>query len=223
MIYKPLSSAWAYGDKIPTLDAVAAQRETSVNIENSKVKAYLDNTIYDGSDYSYTNVLDYAANDYDYPNGETVEWEYSGTCDSFNVKVALDGDFSRSYTYSVANNVRSFELKNLNPTKAAGVKVSAVSGTTETVILSQAIHATGQERMIKVDGIRNVRDIGGWDCEGGKIKYGKIFRGSAIDESGSTITANGKIVLYNLLGVRSEIDLRSTASPSTSDLGPDAT
>lgn len=191
-------------------------------IENDKVKAFLDNTIYDNSDYSYNRVLAYAENNYDVPRSMTVEWEYTGTCDSFNVKITLNGDFTHSYTYNVPNSTRSFVAINMRPDKVTGIKVSAVSGATETVILSKAIRVTGSIRMISVGGIHNVRDIGGWDCENGKVAYGKIIRGSAIDETGSTITSAGKIVLYDLMNVRSEIDLRSTASPSQSALGQDA-
>lgn len=218
-VYDAATSSWTYGGSIS--DFIHKGNE-SFNIENEKVRTYLDNTAYDNTDYTYTEVLKYAADNYDKPNGFSVTWEFAGTCDTFNVKVSLTGDFAdgKTYTYSVANTARSFVVKNLDPSKVAGVKVSSVTGGVESVVISRAIHCEGRVRMLDVDGIRNVRDIGGWDCGGGKrIKYGKLFRGSAIDETGSTITSAGKVVLYNLNGVRAEIDLRSTASPTTSDIG----
>jgi len=218
-VYDAATSSWTYGGSISDF---INKSDESFNIENEKVRAYLDNTAYDNTDYTYTEVLKYAANNYDKPNGFSVNWEFAGTCDSFNVKVSLTGDFAdgKTYTYNVVNTARSFVVKNLDPSKVAGVKVSSVTGGVESVVTSKAIPCEGRVRMLDVDGIRNVRDIGGWDCGNGKrIKYGKFFRGSAIDESGSTITSAGKAVLYNLNGVRAEIDLRSTASPTTSDIG----
>lgn len=219
--YNTSLGAWEYGDKIINLINLYETKEEAVNIENAKVSAYMNETIYDNSDYSYNNVLNYAENDFDYPIGITINWTKT-PCDSYNLKIALNGDLASGYTISIPSSTSTYLIRNLDPTKIAGVKVSAVNGNEETVILSKAIKSTGQVRMLHVGGIHNVRDIGGWKCNNGIIKYGKIFRGSAIDEGGSTITANGKLVLYNLLGVRSEIDLRSNGTPTQSDIGADA-
>ena len=221
LIYNSSLTAWEYSDKIISLIDLYESKGKEVNIENAKVSAYMNNTIYDNSDYSYNNILNYAENDLDNPVGITINWTPT-ICDSYNLKIALNGDLANGYTISIPNSTTSYLIRNLDPTKIAGVKVSAVNGDTETVILSQAIKATGQVRMIHVAGVHNVRDIGGWKCNNGIIKYGKIYRGSAIDEGGSTITPNGKLVLYNLLGVRTEIDLRSDGAPTSSDIGADA-
>lgn len=57
----------------------------------------------------------------------------------------------------------------------------------------------------------NMRDIGGWDCDGGKIKYGKLYRSGAIDGA-------DKNLLVNTLGIQAEIDLRDT-EPHAAVLG----
>ena len=188
-------------------------------VENNPVRAYLSETAYDDDDYSYTRVLDYAADDYDHPAGELVEWEYDGTCSAFKVRVTLDGDDARAHTYSLPNTARSFEAVNLIPGEVAEVKVSAVSGSAETVILSRSIRASGTVRMIAAEGVHNVRDIGGWKCAGGRIKYGKIYRGGILDG----LTNDGKSVLHDLLGIRAEIDLRSAGSSDTSVIGAGCT
>ena len=64
-------------------------------------------------------------------------------------------------------------------------------------------------RIIYVDGITNVRDIGGIKstlAEGAVIRQGLYYRGAAINN----ITAKGKKELYEHLGVRAEIDLRDS-------------
>lgn len=63
----------------------------------------------------------------------------------------------------------------------------------------------------------NVRDLGGWACDGGTIKYGLLFRGGEP-------TANDRGVLVEECGVRHDLDLRGnnevtiTQSPLGSDI-----
>ena len=68
-------------------------------------------------------------------------------------------------------------------------------------------------RNLYVDGVANVRDLGGWATEdGGRIRQGLLFRGGRLVENKSAtdvlITENGIKTLRDELGVKSEIDLR---------------
>ena len=66
------------------------------------------------------------------------------------------------------------------------------------------IKPTGKVRMIKFCGYpRNCRDLGGWTCDGGTVKYGKLYRSSAIGDVDSTL-----ISIVRELGIHHEIDLR---------------
>lgn len=56
----------------------------------------------------------------------------------------------------------------------------------------------------------NVRDLGGWACDGGKVKYGLLIRGGRI-------TAEDRGVLVGELGVQHEIDLRGMEGRGPSD------
>lgn len=74
----------------------------------------------------------------------------------------------------------------------------------------------GGVRMIYTPSVWNVRDLGGWACTGGRVKYGKIFRGGHF----GSITNTDKSTLVNWLGIKTDIDLRNngetggiTASP----------
>lgn len=73
---------------------------------------------------------------------------------------------------------------------------------------------TGQIRMIRTTTYAstyhtgNVRDLGGWACDGGTIAYGKIFRGNRFSGGSVHITAEDLNTFHNLLGIKDEIDLR---------------
>lgn len=56
----------------------------------------------------------------------------------------------------------------------------------------------------------NVRDLGGWACDGGKVKYGLLIRGGRI-------SAADRAVLVGQLGVQREIDLRGKDGRDPSD------
>ena len=63
-------------------------------------------------------------------------------------------------------------------------------------------------RWIHVPGVTNVRDLGGWPLPGGRrIRQGMIFRGSEMN-SHCEITAQGRQVMEDTLGVRTDLDLR---------------
>lgn len=72
-------------------------------------------------------------------------------------------------------------------------------------------------RWINTVSTPNVRDLGGWTCDGGKIKYGRMFRGGIPN-------ATDRDVLVNQCGVTAEIDLRGrndAGNVTTSPLGND--
>lgn len=76
----------------------------------------------------------------------------------------------------------------------------------------------GGVRMIYTPSVWNVRDLGGWACTGGRVKYGKIFRGGHF----GSITDADKATLVEWLGIATDIDLRNnseTGGITTSPLG----
>lgn len=76
----------------------------------------------------------------------------------------------------------------------------------------------GGVRMIYTPSVWNVRDLGGWACTGGRVKYGKIFRGGHF----GSITTADKATIVDWLGIKADIDLRNnteTGGATTSPLG----
>ena len=53
---------------------------------------------------------------------------------------------------------------------------------------------------------RNVRDLGGWTCDGGTVKYGKLFRGGEISASDTDFIKT----MHDEIGIRAELELQGT-------------
>ncbi len=71
-------------------------------------------------------------------------------------------------------------------------------------------------RNLYVDGVTNVRDLGGWaTVDGGRIRQGLLYRGgrfSSNDSTSVTISAKGILTLRDEIGIKTEIDLRQTTA-----------
>jgi hypothetical protein len=69
--------------------------------------------------------------------------------------------------------------------------------------------ADGYPRFIRMDGVSNVRDLGGYrTLDGKRVKQGLAFRSAHLDG----ITAQGLAVAHDQLGIRTDLDLRGGAS-----------
>lgn len=96
--------------------------------------------------------------------------------------------------------------------------VTADGLTSEVVQFSTADAAP---RNLYVDGITNVRDLGGWMTESGtRTKQGMLFRCGRLNESSAKtvnieITEAGKKTMLDLLGVKTEIDIRKVENGET--------
>ncbi len=75
--------------------------------------------------------------------------------------------------------------------------------------------ATGALRMIDLsEHLHNFRDIGGWKCDGGTVKYGLLIHGAQLDytNEGDAVPlylSEDITELKEVLGIRCEIDLRN--------------
>jgi protein tyrosine/serine phosphatase len=65
-------------------------------------------------------------------------------------------------------------------------------------------------RWLSVPGITNVRDIGGWTTPAGqRIRQGMVYRSSEMNGH-LELTAQGREILLNQLGIRTDLDLRGS-------------
>lgn len=83
-----------------------------------------------------------------------------------------------------------------------------------------SIQTLGQLRMLRTEGIDNVRDLGGWPTvDGHRLRYGLLYRGTELDTKLTASTARRSAhqatpadlqLMLNDLGIRAELDLRAT-------------
>lgn len=158
----------------------------------------------------------------EFATAETIEWHQCPEMPrKFVIEVTYDpNDYTTSAIadYAPASPVVS-NYKPIGRTVGDKIHYNEIPGA-ETSFITSGRYGTvkplDQVRYINTVQAPNVRDLGGWACDGGTVKYGLLYRGgepSAADRS----------VLVDELGVRHDLNLRgsSEATWTVSPLGED--
>lgn len=157
---------------------------------NPIVEKYMREVQYPAGDYSESKVLPYIYAEIDYPMGYPM---------GYDVAVQQAG---------VLHLVDSMAVVQAPSVVGTNTLYNAIPGEVahwwntvdDSVTHCGTIRPTGQVRMIQTTA-KNVRDLGGWPCDGGTIKYGKLFRGGLLD-------ASDRAVLVDQLKIQHDLDLR---------------
>lgn len=139
----------------------------------------------------------------------TFEWQATdGLCST--IEISKKQDFSEILMSEVCNN--KFYGYNFE----AGVTYYwRVRNPREESEVFSFTAADEVPRFLYVDGMTNLRDLGGYVTEDGKrIKQGLIIRGAEPDMH-TIITEYGKKTMNGLFGIKTEIDLRGEAAGFT--------
>ena len=161
----------------------------------TEVANFLDNVTYDPSDYSSSQIANYVTSaSSNHPVGVTINMKTAGTL------TVVDGYTGRT----VSKDVSAGDVTIYNCTPGATSKFVLV-GADGSIVQNGVIKPTGACRMIHMTNVDNIRDLGGWACDGGVVKYGKLFRGG---EMYGFLTDDGKQQALDMLGILKEIDLR---------------
>lgn len=187
--------------EIRSIETGSSQTNYEYNQINTTVKTYIQNVTYDPSDYTVSYIASYV-NDTNHhrPQGLYISIPEDGTLTFQNGERCL----SKAVTTGFETVYNS----------APGVKAPyTVMKSDGTIVKYGVLKLTGDLRMIYLNDTKNVRDLGGWACDGGKVKYNKLFRGSRLfigyeDGQTQTLNAYDLNVLHNLLGIQCELDLR---------------
>ena len=135
----------------------------------------------------------------------------------FKVAYSTAADFSGAIETTVDKTENSIEAYNLykDTEYFVSVKATLTDGTTKEAKTSFRTTADGA-RPMKIDGIYNVRDLGGYKCSNGRTTLqGKIFRGGALSPSTIAayyyvdLTPAGQKYMSETLEIKTDFDLRN--------------
>lgn len=204
---------------------------TNADITNPQVKNFIENVDYSGQDYTITHVGKYSAppayyrKDCCFPM--VVKWKsnnevknqilYISKTSSINI---LDNVNTKQYDVACGTSV--FCVYNLIPNKKYYYKICGIDFHNNPIIMKEDSFTTsGNSRMLNIDGLKNVRDLGGWSVGNGFVKYGLLFRGCELDDTGGSVglTSEGKKELFERIGIRVDIDLRTNVGNTKSPIG----
>ena len=181
----------------------AATEPMTFDIHTEKQQAYLN-------DPDPANVFEYAKGAKDYSQPEALKCDFSedgiGESETYLFQKAGDPEFTEAVTIEDLSEP-SYDLYNLK----LGEHFYWRGGTSPETIENSPVHEVVVNeqgpRVCRVEGVVNVRDIGGYDsylAEGGKIRQGLYYRGAKLN----SIKKKGGPRMTEELGVKAEIDLR---------------
>lgn len=145
---------------------------------------------------------------------------------SSTVELSESSEFESPIVYTLKGDERSIDAANLKTGTEYHYRITLnlanrYSTTTNTV--QGSFKTADTPRILTVDGIVNVRDIGGWKTADGKtIRQGILYRGSEMDgavESDYSITPDGLNEMVSTFKIRTDMDLRSS---TVNSFGTDA-
>ncbi len=147
------------------------------------------------------------------PKKETVEWHQ----DSEAVRSYLAAvDYSGvDYTQTQIGSYAPTPAAPATNTKPAGVTVDGVTFYNEipnaetpfaTTNKAGTLNPLDQVRWIKSQ-TANMRDLGGWACDGGTVRYGLLYRSGELNSQDESL-------LIEELGIRTECDLTADGVPA---------
>ena len=190
------------------------------NIENPLVREFISNVVYDDDDYTYTEILDYCniPTDWDktYPSPiivpidkDLVQRLTVEGVDTLVVLTYKDGQLFRRDVHELGAEIPVY---NLIPNQEYYYTVSYIGADGRNYSFGDGyLDVQGRFRAIKVDGMHNFRDLGGYVTLYGKqIKYDKLFRSAEPQRKESPtqgdITLNGINEILNNLRIDVELD-----------------
>ncbi len=156
-----------------------------------------------------------------YPNSVKFTWseenEKNVTANKYLVEMATDEQFTKN-VMSYTTKKQEIEITNLFVNTTYYWRVTAIYGSTEfpSLVSSFTTEQTGP-RNIYVEGVINMRDLGGWEIgEGKTFKQGLIYRSAQFNYDKkddnpivSSPTKNGQKTLINDLKIKSDVDIRN--------------
>ena len=147
----------------------------------------------------------------------TIEQSLAENISYITVEVSENENLENSRLFTLEAQDRSVDVYHLKTGTKYYYRVNAFLSTEGNMNVrhrSGSFETAVTPRFLSIDGVRNVRDIGGWmKTEDGKaIKQGILYRGTEIDgqvQAEYKATEIGIADMKNILGIKSDFDLRA--------------
>ncbi len=162
------------------------------------------------------NVADYLKKSVYKSQGQEVVISWKSTVqfvDRFTVEYGTKADFSDAIKVTTAGEVFQISVQNLYKATTYYLRVTASTKKGDVVTTTTFQTADLGPRVMIVDGIYNVRDLGGYMTESGqRTKQGLIYRGGSADgihnQYPTALTMLGMKTVLNDMKIVYELDLR---------------
>lgn len=157
------------------------------------------------------------------PEPVSFEWVYNGDVsgnNEYTLSLSENEDMKDAVHYTTSSESMTVTMPVYN-LKIDTTYYWTVSDGSSTSSVCEFTTEAQAPRNMNVDGVKNVRDLGGWQTESGKrTKQGLIYRCGRLNESSADkpnieITDEGIKTMCRELGIKSEIDLRKTRDGET--------
>ena len=209
---------------IPVIVSITDTSIPGYSVENDVVNRYMTEVQYNGADYSTSSVGTYhddnSVTKKDWPTAVTIRWSVFSGATNQHLIVSKNADFGYpivdTQPGALGNQDSTYRIEGLDPQIIYYYKITGnVDGKTLT-LTSSAFKASGIVRMIKLQNVSNVRDLGGWTgYNGHKVKYGVLYRGSRLIDNianGGMAMVNSEETnyLFSTLKIKGELDFRNS-------------
>ncbi len=183
--------------EVPTITLVTPEMNASVDLNNARVQAFLEGYKDEsgvGSSQDFAGMGDI----YPMENLE-LSWTEVAGAQPYTVYLSTDPNLADPMVFTCTENKLS--VANMLTGRTWYWRVTA--GNDFSTIGQFTL--TGDFRLVNVDGVSNIRDLGGAKCKNGKtMKMGIVYRSANLD----SITETGKKVMLEDFGIRTVLDLR---------------
>ncbi len=187
----------------------SAQVPDTINIENSNVRAYINDNEYtrESNKSVIRKYLDgLGERRLDQANALHITLPAAAE-EEGKFYYSTSEDFSDAIVLDIKKGDTECEAGNLVPQTTVYTK-AVING--ETVVEGKTF-IDGHVRMMNLESVLNMRDMGGWMTSSGKrIQYGLLYRGSAIDFQVGHFISREDIDEMKRLGVGADLDLRDS-------------
>lgn len=191
------------------------------NYDNVRIHTELQNNYLEDN---YSNVTNYAtgSKELSRPLTFTLEWNFSISSneevDNYLLNVTSDNSLSSFETYICPTNSYTFTNLMIGTTYYYFVTAEMEDGVSYSSDLQTFTTEDKGPRNIYISGVTNARDLGGYTTINQKrVKQGLVYRMGQLNHSynltiNPRINPNGRIMLLDILKIKSEIDLREISN-----------